>query len=159
MIAADVRTETSRLLAELIRIDTINPPGNETAAAEHLAAYLAAAGIESQIVGPTPDRGSLVARIPGTGDGPSLHAARPHRHVGVDPDDWSVPPHSGLEREGFIWGRGALDMKGQVAAEAVAMAMLAREGWRGAGDLILCAVADEEVGAGVGLFLARRGAP
>jgi acetylornithine deacetylase/succinyl-diaminopimelate desuccinylase-like protein len=151
MIAADVRTETSRLLAELIRIDTINPPGNETAAAEHLAAYLAAAGIDSQIVGPTPDRGSLVARIPGTGDGPALMLLGHTDTVGVDPEDWSVPPHSGLERDGFIWGRGALDMKGQVAAEAVAMATLAREGWRGPGDLILCAVADEEVGAGVGL--------
>ena len=66
-------------------------------------------------------------------------------------DEWSVPPFSGLERDGFVWGRGALDMKGQVAAEAVAVATLAREGWRGAGDLILCAVADEEVGDDWGL--------
>ena len=56
--------------------------------------------------------------------------------VGADADEWSVPPFSGLERDGFVWGRGALDMKGQVAAEAVAVATLAREGWRGAGDLI-----------------------
>jgi acetylornithine deacetylase/succinyl-diaminopimelate desuccinylase-like protein len=151
MIAADVRTETSRLLAELIRIDTTNPPGNETAAAEHLAAYLAAAGVESQIVGREPGRGCLVARIPGTGDGPSLMLLGHTDTVGADPDEWSVPPHSGLERDGFVWGRGALDMKGQVAAETVAVAMLAREGWHGAGDLILCAVADEEVGDGWGL--------
>src|SRR5436190_15221793 len=151
MIAADVRTETSRLLAELIRIDTSNPPGNETAAAEHLAAYLAAAGVESQIVGREPGRGSLVARIPGTGDGPSLMLLGHTDVVGADAEEWSVPPFSGLERDGFVWGRGALDMKGQVAAEAVAVAMLAREGWRGGGDLILCAVADEEVGNGWGL--------
>ena len=72
MIAADVRTETSRLLAELIRIDTSNPPGNETAAAEHLAAYLAEAGVKSELVGREPHRASLIARLPGTGDGPSL---------------------------------------------------------------------------------------
>jgi acetylornithine deacetylase/succinyl-diaminopimelate desuccinylase-like protein len=151
MIAADVRTETSRLLAELIRIDTTNPPGNETLAAEHLAAYLAGAGVEAQIVGRVPERGSLVARIPGTGDGPSLLLLGHTDVVGADPDEWSVPPFSGLERDGFVWGRGALDMKGQVAAETVAVAMLAREGWHGSGDLILCAVADEEVGDNWGL--------
>jgi acetylornithine deacetylase/succinyl-diaminopimelate desuccinylase-like protein len=151
MIAADVRTETSRLLAELIRLDTTNPPGNETIAAEHLAAYLATAGVEAQIVGREPGRGCLVARIPGTGDGPSLMLLGHTDVVGADADEWSVPPFSGLDRDGFVWGRGALDMKGQVAAEAVAVATLAREGWRGAGDLILCAVADEEVGDGWGL--------
>ena len=67
------------------------------------------------------------------------------------PSEWSVPPFSGLERDGHVWGRGALDMKGQVAAEAVAFATLAREGWSGAGDLVYCAVADEEVGDGWGL--------
>jgi acetylornithine deacetylase/succinyl-diaminopimelate desuccinylase-like protein len=151
MIAADVRTETSRLLAELIRIDTSNPPGNETAAAEHLAAYLAEAGVKSELVGREPHRASLIARLPGTGDGPSLMLLGHTDVVGADADEWSVPPFSGLERDGFVWGRGALDMKGQVAAEAVAVATLAREGWRGAGDLILCAVADEEVGEDWGL--------
>ena len=151
MIAADVRTETSRLLAELIRIDTSNPPGNETAAAEHLAAYLAEAGVKSELVGREPHRASLIARLPGTDDGPSLMLLGHTDVVGADADEWSVPPFSGLERDGFVWGRGALDMKGQVAAEAVAVATLAREGWRGAGDLILCAVADEEVGDDWGL--------
>ena len=69
----------------------------------------------------------------------------------ADRAEWSVEPFSGLERDGHIWGRGALDMKGQVAAEAVAFATLAREGWTGAGDLVYCAVADEEVGDGWGL--------
>ena len=151
MVAADVRTETSRLLAELIRIDTSNPPGNETAAAEHLAAYRADAGVEAELVGREPGRASLVARLPGTGDGPSLMLLGHTDVVGADADEWSVPPFSGIERDGFVWGRGALDMKGQVAAEAVAFTILAREGWRGAGDLILCAVADEEVGDDWGL--------
>ena len=151
MVAADVRTETSRLLAKLIRIDTSNPPGNETAAAEHLAAYLADAGVDAELVGREPGRASLVARLPGTGDGPSLMLLGHTDVVGADADEWSVPPFSGIERDGFVWGRGALDMKGQVAAEAVAFTILAREGWRGAGDLILCAVADEEVGDDWGL--------
>jgi acetylornithine deacetylase/succinyl-diaminopimelate desuccinylase-like protein len=151
MIAADVRTETSRLLAELVRIDTSNPPGNETVAAEHLAAYLAEAGVQADLVGRDPGRASLIARLPGTGDGPSLMLLGHTDVVGAEADDWTVPPFSGLERDGFVWGRGALDMKGQVAAEVVAFATLAREGWRGTGDLILCAVADEEVGDGWGL--------
>jgi acetylornithine deacetylase/succinyl-diaminopimelate desuccinylase-like protein len=151
MIVADVRTEVSRLLAELIRIDTTNPPGNETAAAEHLKVYLADAGIEAELAGREPDRASIVARIPGSGDGPSLMLLGHTDVVLADPDEWSVPPFSGLDRDGHVWGRGALDMKGQVAAEAVAMATLARAGWRGNGDLIFCSVADEEVGAGFGL--------
>jgi acetylornithine deacetylase/succinyl-diaminopimelate desuccinylase-like protein len=151
VIAADLRQETCRLLAELIRIDTSNPPGNETAAAEHLAAYLADAGVESTIVGRTPGRGSIVARIPGTGEGPSLMLLSHTDVVPAEAGDWSVPPFSGEDRDGFIWGRGALDMKGQAAAEAVAVATLAREGWRGSGDLIFCSVADEEVGTADGL--------
>jgi acetylornithine deacetylase/succinyl-diaminopimelate desuccinylase-like protein len=146
-----MRAETARLLAELIQIDTTNPPGNETAAAEHLAAYLTEAGVECELTGRTPERANLVARIPGTGNGPSLMFLGHTDVVEADPDEWSVPPLGGVDRDEMIWGRGALDMKGQVAAEAVAMASLAREGWRGAGDLVLCAVADEEVGIGYGL--------
>jgi acetylornithine deacetylase/succinyl-diaminopimelate desuccinylase-like protein len=72
MIETDLRAETARLLADLIRIDTTNPPGNETAAAEHLAAYLAEAGVHAELRGRSPERQNLVARLPGTGEGPSL---------------------------------------------------------------------------------------
>ncbi len=150
MIATDLRTEVSTLLAELIRIDTTNPPGNETAAAEHLAAYLMDAGVEARLVGRVPERANLIARIPGRGSGPSLLMLSHTDVVLAEPDDWSVPPFSGLDRDDQIWGRGALDMKGQVAAETVAFAALAREGWQGNGDLILCSVADEEAGDGFG---------
>jgi acetylornithine deacetylase/succinyl-diaminopimelate desuccinylase-like protein len=150
MIATDVRTEVSSLLAELIQIDTTNPPGNETAAARHLARYLELSGVESTLVARVEGRDNLVARIRGRGEGPSLMLLSHTDVVLADPDEWSVPPFGGLDRDGWIWGRGALDMKGQVAAEAVAFAMLAREGWQGNGDLILCSVADEEVGDGVG---------
>ncbi len=151
MVAADLRTETADLLAGLIRIDTSNPPGNETAAAEYLAAHLAAAGIGSTLVGRSDARQNLVARLRGRGDGPSLMLLGHTDVVPADAREWSVPPFSGLDRNGHIWGRGALDMKGQVAAETAAFVALAREGWDGAGDLILCAVADEEVGDGWGL--------
>ncbi len=151
MLDHDLRSETARLLSELIRIDTTNPPGNETPAAEHLAAYLAESGVDATLRGRTPNRANLVARLPGRGTGPALMLLGHTDVVLADPGEWSVPPFSGLERDGQVWGRGALDMKGQVAAEAVAVAALAREGWMGAGDLIYCAVADEEVGDGYGL--------
>ncbi len=151
MLTNDFRTETAQLLADLIRIDTTNPPGNETPAAQHLAAYLAEAGVQSELRGRTPERTNLVARLRGSGDGPALMLLGHTDVVLADAAEWSVPPFSGLERDGHVWGRGALDMKGQVAAEAVAFAALAREGWSGAGDLVYCAVADEEVGDGWGL--------
>ena len=150
MITTDLRAAASDLLSALIQINTTNPPGNETAAAEYLAAYLAEAGVESTLVGADPLRQNLVARIRGRGTGPSLLLLGHTDVVVADPSEWSVDPFSGLDRDEYIWGRGALDMKGQVAAEAVAFAALARDGWQGNGDLVLCAVADEEVGIGVG---------
>jgi acetylornithine deacetylase/succinyl-diaminopimelate desuccinylase-like protein len=151
MIDHDLRTETAELLAGLIRIDTTNPPGNETPAAEYLAGYLAEAGVEVELRGRSPERANLVARLRGTGGGPSLMLLGHTDVVLADPDEWTVPPFSGMQRDAHVWGRGALDMKGQVAAEAVAFATLAREGWSGAGDIVLAAVADEEVGDGWGL--------
>jgi acetylornithine deacetylase/succinyl-diaminopimelate desuccinylase-like protein len=151
MIEHDLRAETAALLAGLIRIDTTNPPGNETPAAQHLAAYLAEAGVEAELLGRSPERANLVARLRGSGGGPAVMLLGHTDVVLADPDEWSVPPFSGMERDGHVWGRGALDMKGQVAAEAVALATLAREGWSGEGDVVLCAVADEEVGDGWGL--------
>jgi acetylornithine deacetylase/succinyl-diaminopimelate desuccinylase-like protein len=97
-----------------------------------------------------PERANLVARIPG-GSGPSLMLLSHTDVVLADPAEWSVPPFSGELLDGEVWGRGSLDMKGQVAASAVAIASLARDGFRPAGDLIFAAVADEEVGDGFGL--------
>jgi len=146
-----LRAEVSDLLSRLIRIDTTNPPGNETAAAELLRDYLVANGVECELYARVPERASLVARIRGTGNGPSLLLLSHTDVVLADPSEWSVPPFSGELRDDEIWGRGALDMKGQVAANAVAIASLAREGFAPAGDLIFAATADEEVGDGFGL--------
>jgi acetylornithine deacetylase/succinyl-diaminopimelate desuccinylase-like protein len=141
----------TELLQALIRLDTVNPPGNETQAAELLRDYLAESGVESELYARIPERANLVARIPGSGDGPSLLLLSHTDTVVADPAEWQVDPWSGELRDGEIWGRGALDMKGQVAASAVAMASLARDGFRLAGDLVFAACADEEVGDGIGL--------
>ena len=146
-----MRDEVTRLLQELIRLDTVNPPGNETRAAEHLRDYLEANGVACELYARVPERASLVARIPGSGDGPSLCLLSHTDTVVADPAEWRRDPWSGDLVDGEVWGRGALDMKGQVAASAVAVASLAREGFRPAGDLIFVAAADEEVGAGYGL--------
>jgi acetylornithine deacetylase/succinyl-diaminopimelate desuccinylase-like protein len=147
---ATLRQEVTELLQGLIRIDTTNPPGNETAAAELLRDYLEQAGVECELYAKIPERANLVARIRGRGDGPTLLFLSHTDVVLADASEWNADPFGGELREGEIWGRGALDMKGQVAAEAVAIASLAREGFEPAGDLIFCATADEEVGAGFG---------
>ena len=147
---ASLRDEVTDLLQRLIRVDTTNPPGNETAAAELLRDYLEANGIECELIARAPERANLVARIRG-GDGPSLLFLGHTDVVLADPAEWSVPPFSGELRDGMVWGRGALDMKSEVAANAVAFASLAREGFRPSGDLIFAATADEENGTGFGL--------
>ena len=146
-----LRDEVTQLLQELIRLDTVNPPGNETGAAELLRAYLERSGVACELYARVPDRANLVARIPGSGDGPSLLLLSHTDTVLADASEWEVDPWSGELRDGEVWGRGALDMKGQVAASAVAMATLARGGFEPSGDLIFAATADEEVGGGFGL--------
>ncbi len=148
MTAPSLREEAVALLQELIRLDTVNPPGNETRAAELLRDYLEEAGVRCDLYARVPERANLVARIPGRGRGPRLLLLSHTDTVLADPAEWTVDPWSGEVRDGCIWGRGALDMKGQVAASAVAVASLAREGFRPAGDLVLAATADEELAEG-----------
>jgi len=150
MAVVSLREEATELLQELIRVDTTNPPGNETRAAELLRDYLEPFGVECELYARVPERANLVARIPGRGGGPRLLLLSHTDVVLADPSEWSADPFGGELRDGEVWGRGALDMKGQVAAEAVAIASLAREGFEPSGDLIFAATADEEVGAGFG---------
>jgi acetylornithine deacetylase/succinyl-diaminopimelate desuccinylase-like protein len=146
-----LRDEAVEVLQELLRLDTVNPPGNETLAAGLLQAYLEDAGVECELYAKVPERANLVARIPGRGAGPSLLLLSHTDTVLADPEEWTVDPWSGELLDGHVWGRGALDMKSQVAASAVAIASLAREGFEPAGDLIFAACADEEVGEDFGL--------
>ena len=150
MATVSLRDEVTELLQELIRVDTTNPPGNETAAAEVLHAYLEDSGAEVELYARIPARANLVARIPGRSDGPTLLFLSHTDVVLADAAEWTADPFGGELRSGEVWGRGALDMKGQVAASAVAIASLAREGFEPAGDIIFAATADEEVGAGFG---------
>jgi acetylornithine deacetylase/succinyl-diaminopimelate desuccinylase-like protein len=145
-----LRDEVTQLLQELIRVDTVNPPGNESAAAELLRAYLEESGVECELYAKIPERANLVARIPGRG-GPRLALLSHTDTVLADAAEWELDPWSGTVRDGEVWGRGALDMKGEVAASAVAVASLARDRFEPSGDLIFIAAADEEVNVDYGL--------
>ena len=151
MAQLSVRDEAVELLRELIRVDTVNPPGNETRAAELLRAYLEESGVDCELYSKVPERANLVARLPGRAGGPTLMLLSHTDTVRADPQEWSVDPWSGELRDDQVWGRGALDMKSQVAASAVAIATLAREGFEPAGDVLFAACADEEVGEDFGL--------
>jgi acetylornithine deacetylase/succinyl-diaminopimelate desuccinylase-like protein len=146
MATVSLRDEAVDLLQRLIRLNTVNPPGNETVAAELLREYLEDSGVRCELYAREPQRANLVARIPGRGEGPRLLLLSHTDTVLADPGEWQLDPWSAELRDGHVWGRGALDMKGQVAASAVAVASLAREGFEPAGDLIFAACADEEVG-------------
>jgi len=156
---ATLRDEAVGLLQELLRVNTVNPPGNETIAAELLRDYLEGSGVSCELFAREPERANLVARIPGRGEGPSLLLLSHTDTVVADPDEWTVDPWSGELEDGCVWGRGALDMKGHVAAAATAIATLAREGFEPAGDLVFAATADEEVGVDVGLSWLCRAHP
>src|SRR4051794_25655483 len=148
---ARLRTDVCDLLRRLVACDTSNPPGRETQAAAILEDYLLAAGLECERVAKDPDRTNLLVTLRGDGTGPSLGFLGHLDVVVARRGEWSVEPFAAIERDGVIWGRGAVDMKCQVAATAVALATLAREGFEPNGDLMLLLMADEEVGdAGVG---------
>jgi acetylornithine deacetylase/succinyl-diaminopimelate desuccinylase-like protein len=148
---AALQQETADVLARLIRFRTVNPPGAERECQQWLAEFLQAAGFEVELMGADADRPNLVARLKGDEPGPVLGYLSHVDTVLADPEDWTRDPWSGDLHDGFVWGRGAVDMKSQTAAEVAAAASLARAGWRPArGELKLIAVADEEVGGTLG---------
>jgi acetylornithine deacetylase/succinyl-diaminopimelate desuccinylase-like protein len=144
------------VLRDLIRVDTTNPPGNETAAARYLADLLAPAGIETEILEAAPGRGNLVARLRGTGERKPLLLMGHLDVVAANPKEWRHPPFAAEVHDGWIWGRGATDMKNMVAASAVTMLALAEQGPRLKRDVLFLATADEEHGGRMGIgWLAR----
>jgi acetylornithine deacetylase/succinyl-diaminopimelate desuccinylase-like protein len=145
-----MQEETTQVLQRLVRFNTVNPPGNEREAQEYLAGYLQDAGLEVELLGRTEPRPNLVARLRGTGDGPALCLLSHVDTVLATASEWEHDPWSGDVIDGELWGRGALDMKSQTAAEVVAAATLARSGWRGKGDLLVVVVVDEETGGAEG---------
>ena len=150
-----VGREAVELLRAYVRIDTTNPPGNEIAGARFLADVLAHDGIASEIVESAPGRANLVARLAGNG---ALGGIVLHHHIDVvyaDRRYWSVDPFAGEIRDGFLYGRGAIDMKSTGILQLAAMLALRRAGTRLKRDLIFLATADEEAGSAFGAgFLA-----
>lgn len=149
--AEALERRATELLQELIRFDTVNPPGNEQACQNFLQDTLEAAGFDCEQLAAVHGRPNLVARLAGRSDGPSLCFLGHCDTVLASPEDWTVDPWSGELRDGCVWGRGALDMKDQVACEVAAACALAEEGWRPeSGELMVVVTADEEAGATVG---------
>ncbi len=139
------------LLQRLIRFNTVNPPGNEGEALEFLEGLLDETGWQTELLAKVPERPNLVARLTGAEPGPNLALISHVDTVPAKPEEWTHDPWSGDLEDGYIWGRGALDMKDQVAAETAACLALADSGWRPArGDLLLVVAADEETGAHFG---------
>jgi acetylornithine deacetylase/succinyl-diaminopimelate desuccinylase-like protein len=142
----EVEEEVTNFLSKLIRINTTNPPGNETIAAKYLAEHLSRDGFKCELFESAPERGSLITRLKGTGEKPSLLLLSHLDVVTADAKEWSVDPFGGVVKDGFVWGRGALDMKGMTAIEVMVMKLLKRNGVKLKGDVVLAATADEEQG-------------
>ncbi|MEM2088725.1 MAG: ArgE/DapE family deacylase [Thermoproteota archaeon] len=142
-----------KLLSNLIQIDTSNPPGNESATAAFLKDWLWERGIKSEIIEYEKGRGNLVSKIRGSG-GPSLLLLSHADVVPADSTRWKLPPFSGIVKDGYIWGRGALDMKSMVAVETMIFSEMADKALKG--DIVLAVTADEEKGgSGVELLLEK----
>jgi len=145
--AAGLGAEAVELLGRLLRFDTSNPPGNEGPAQEMLAAVLSEAGFDCTLVGAEESRPNLVARLGSGRSGPVLCVLGHSDTVPADRSEWSFDPWAGDVVGGEVRGRGAQDMKGQVASEVAALAGLARDGWRPArGELVVVITVDEEAG-------------
>ncbi|MFC9533791.1 M20/M25/M40 family metallo-hydrolase [Streptomyces sp. NPDC056975] len=147
----EAQAEVVGLCAELIRFDTSNPTSDERACADWVVARLAEAGIDSTLVESAPGRANVIARIPGADS--TRGALLVHGHLDVVPADaaeWQVPPFSGEIRDGYLWGRGAIDMKDTVAVMLATARHFARTGTRPSREIVLAFLADEEAGGKFG---------
>src|SRR5438270_4860698 len=149
-------SDVVELLGDLLRFDTTNPPGNEAACIAHVQRLVEEAGVETRIVAKDDARPNLIARVRGTGDAPPLLL---YGHVDVVTtagQQWARPPFGGELVDGWLWGRGALDMKGGVAMLVDAFLRAARGELQPRGDVILAVLSDEENGGDFGArFLAE----
>jgi acetylornithine deacetylase/succinyl-diaminopimelate desuccinylase-like protein len=145
-ILDEIGQEITRFLRDLIRINTTNPPGNETAAANFIAQYLTKEGFKTEVIEPTKGRGSVITRLKGSGEKPNLLLLSHIDVVEANPSEWSVDPFAGIVKEGYVYGRGAYDMKGMTAVEVLSLLLLKRNNVPIKGDVVLAATADEEKG-------------
>ena len=146
----DAFTEALSHFKTLLRFKTVNPPGNEQPAAEYLAEVFRKEGLEPLVLPSAPNRANIVCRLNGEGEKPPV-LLNGHLDVApVEPDKWSCDPFAAIEKDGCIYGRGAVDMKNMVAMSAMCLILLRRSGIPLKRDLIFCAVADEESGGRYG---------
>lgn len=143
--------ETKALLAEIVRIDSTNPPGHETAVCRRLHAQLATDGISSTILESAPGRGNLIARVKGTGNGRPVLWMAHLDVVGTKGQTWSVGPFEGREKDGYLYGRGVIDDKGMATIGVQVARIIKRFGPPLARDLVLALTADEESSARFGI--------
>jgi acetylornithine deacetylase/succinyl-diaminopimelate desuccinylase-like protein len=154
-ILKDVEQEIANLLSDLIQINTTNPPGEETQAATYIAKYLDKEGFKTEIIESAPGRGNLITRLKGTGEKPSLLLLSHLDVVAANPKEWSVDPFAGTTKDGYVYGRGAYDMKCMTAIEIMIIKLLKKNKLKLKGDVVLAATADEEKGGeeGAGYLL------
>lgn len=145
-----VGREAAALLSQYVAINTTNPPGNELRTAQWLKAVLARDGIDAQVFEPLPGKANLYARLKGDGSARPLILLNHMDVVLASPEYWKVDPFGGVVKDGYVWGRGALDMKGEAIVELLSLLTLKRAGIPLKRDVIFLATADEEIGAGVG---------
>ena len=155
MAAAGLQDRPAELLAQLLRFDTTNPPGDEHACIAFIAEQLEALGCDARTIADGSGRPNLIARLKGRGEAPPL-LLQGHVDVVAARGEWRHPPFAGEIADGYIWGRGALDMKGGVAMMLAAFMRIKAAGGEPPGDVILCVLADEEAGSDHGAdFLVR----
>jgi len=152
-----IKKEITNFLSQLIQIDTTNPPGNETKAAHFIKEYLAKDGFTSEIYESAPGRGNIITRLKGTGNKPSLLLLSHLDVVAANPTEWTITPFSGTIKNGYVYGRGAIDMKGMTAVEVLTLKLLKHNKVPIKGDVVLAGTAGEETGgeAGAGFMLSK----
>jgi len=150
IVPSGVPHQIAELLQTLIRFDTTNPPGNERDCLSYIHRLLTEAGCDAQLVGRSPERPNLIARLQGQGDAPPLLLQGHVDVVPADPREWQHPPFEGRIVDGYVWGRGALDMKGGIAMMLTAFLRAKAEALPLPGDVILALVSDEERGGEYG---------
>lgn len=150
-----MEAETIALLQRLIRFNTTNPPGHELPLARYIEGILTAEGIETKLFVPAENRAAIVARIRGNGTARPVMMLAHMDVVGVEADKWSCDPFAGIVRDGYLYGRGAIDDKGMLAANIMAMLQIQRSvvaaGMTLERDVVLVATSDEEAGGDAGI--------
>ncbi|MCK6527751.1 M20/M25/M40 family metallo-hydrolase [Myxococcota bacterium] len=152
----EIRRESLQILRDLIRIDTTNPPGGEISACHYLAAIFQRERIDYDVFESAPGRGNIVARLGSSGEAPPVLLSAHLDVVAADPRTWTHPPFAAEVHGGYVWGRGAIDMKNMAAMEVACLLAARRSRIPLRRDLLFAGVADEEAGCRLGsLWLAE----